>query len=349
MIAFNRFSKTEVSIFIVPAAGGSERKILTLGPNLAWPTLPTLAWSPDGNFIAFTYRDPRDAPAKIFLVSPATLEKRTLTSPVAGSLGDYNPAFSPNGQIVAFLRLLPESADIYTVLVSGGEPQRLTFDKTFFWGLTWSADGHHIIYASQHSGVYSLWRIPFSGGAAERVALDGPNFFFPNISRNRNRLAFMQTPVEDANIHSVEVSDATLSKNTPTKLIASTRSEGAPQFSPDGKRITFHSDRWGPLEIWICDRDGKNLMKVTDLNKRAGSPRWSPDGQQIAFDLYEGGKGDIYAVNVEDGPPQPIVTDASDDHWPSWSADGKWIYFLPTGAELPRCGKFLLREARSSR
>jgi Tol biopolymer transport system component len=341
-IAFNRFSETEASIFIVPALGGTERKLLTLGPNIALGGTPTLAWSPDGKLIAFTYKAPKEEPSKIFLVSPDTLASHPLTSPSAENLGDFNPAFSPDGQSVAFVRFVREgeSADIYIVPITGGEPRRLTFDNTYLAGLAWTADGREIVFSSTRAGIGAgqlydygkafisrLWRIPASGGAAEQVALGGLNFFFPNISRHGNRLTYVQTSPEDANIYRIEISDTTVSKNPPTKLIASTRHDGGPQFSPDGKRIVFHSARSGPLEIWMCDSDGTNLVQVTSLNKRAGSPRWSPDGQQITFDFYEEGKGDIYTISVEGGQPRPIVTGDSDDHWPYWSADGKWIYF----------------------
>ena len=343
-IAFNRFTD-ECAIYIVPSLTGAARKLLTLGPNMVFGGLVTLAWSPDGKFIAFTYKDPKEEPCKIFLVSPDTSAKHTLTSPSAEHVGDFNPAFSPDGQRVAFVRKVSvestDKSDIYVVPITGGEPTRLTFDNTSFAGLTWSADGREIIFSSTRAGAsksifsssragasMSLWRIPASGGAAERVALDGIDFWFPNVSRHGNRLTYVQTSPEDANIYRIEASDTTVSKNQPAKLIASTRHDSGAQFSPDGRRIVFHSDRSGQLEIWMCESDGTNLVQMTSLNKTAGSPRWSPDGQQIAFDFYgEGGKGDVYAISVEGGVPRPIVTDDSDDHYPSWSADGKWIYF----------------------
>jgi len=332
-IAFHRVTETEVAIFIVLALGGAERKLLTLGSKLgATGGLRTLAWSPDGRFIAFTYREPKEEPFKIFLVSPDTLARHPLTSPSAENLGDFNPAFSPDGQSVAFVRQRsPVSADIYIVPITGGEPRRLTFDNVPLSGLAWTADGREIIFSSvREGGSSSLWRIPASGGAAERVAIGGLNFYFPNISRHGNRLTYVQA-VDDSNIYRIEVSDTTVSKNPPTKLIASTRHDDLPQFSPDGRRIVFLSDRSGQIyEIWMCNSDGTNLVRVTTLNKWASIPRWSPDGQQIAFDAFdshEEGRGDIYAISVEGGLPRPIATGDSDDVLPSWSTDGKWIYF----------------------
>jgi WD40-like Beta Propeller Repeat len=133
--------------------------------------------------------------------------------------------------------------------------------------------------------------------AGEISAVITLNCWFPNISRHGGRLTFMQGFPEDANIYRIEISDKLTSKNPPTKLVALTRNDSGPQFSPDGNRIVFHSDRSGPLEVWTCDNDGANLAQVTFMNNRAGSPRWSLDGKQVAFDFYEASKGDVYYIN----------------------------------------------------
>jgi len=78
----------------------------------------------------------------------------------------------------------------------------------------------------------------------------------------------------------------------------------------------------------MCDSDGSNPVQVTFLNQFAGTPRWSPDGQQIAFDFYpKGKKWGIYVISAEGGLPHAIVTGDFDNNRPSWSRDGKWIYF----------------------
>jgi Tol biopolymer transport system component len=68
-------------------------------------------------------------------------------------------------------------------------------------------------------------------------------------------------------------------------------------------------------------------MTSSGVNQKAGTLRWSPDGRQIVFDLYDHDKGDSYVLGIDGGPARPIATGDSDDHLPSWSRDGKWIYF----------------------
>jgi Tol biopolymer transport system component len=335
-VAFIRYSETgAAAIFIVPALGGAERKLLTLGSNVPFP--PGWDWSPDGKFIAFTEKTSKDEPGKIFLISPDTLARHPLTAPTKNlggvefvNLGDSDPVFSPDGQSVAFVRQNSlVSADIYIVPIAGGEPRRLTFENAPVSGATWTADGREIIFSSSNPFVRngSLWRIQASGGAVEQFTIAGYNVMYPHISRRGNRMAYVQAS-GDYNIYKIDVSGTTVSKNPPTKLIASTRNDVSPQFSPDGRRIVFASDRSGSTEIWMCDSDGSNVVQMTSLNKAlAGTPRWSPDGQQIAFDLFEDRRGHIYVISTAGGRPRPITTGDFDDIVPSWSRNGKWIYF----------------------
>lgn len=333
-LAFIRVSESEIAIYTVPALGGPERKLLSLGPKADWGYgidwgggFPHLDWSADGKYIACEEKRSKQEPFSIFLFSPETGDKRTLTPPGAQNLGDFYPAFSPDSKTLSFARsnsFPSQSSEIYIVSVTGGEPRRLTSDNAQILKPTWTANGREIIFSSTRvDGVFSLWRISASGGTPERLAPGGQNY--ATVSRQGNRLAYVAAS-GGCSIYRIDISDS-VSGNLPIKLTSSTRIDSAPQYSPDGKRIVFQSDRTGSNEIWMCDSDGSNLVQVTFLNGFSGTPRWSPNGQQIAFDSQPGGKGSIYVINAEGGTPRPIVTDDSNNFVPSWSRDGRSIYF----------------------
>ena len=328
-IAFIRVSESEIAIYTVPALGGPDRKLLSLGAKADWGAwVPDLDWSPDGKYIACVEKRSSQPPFNIFLFSPETGERRALTTPAAPLLGDFLPAFSPDSRTVAFVRSTSDvSRDLYLVSVTGGEPRRLTFDNVPLNSTAWTADGREIIFSStREGGDFGLWRISASGGTPERLAVGGHYVPGASVSRQRNRLAYVQWS-GDFNIYRIDVSDSTRPTSPPIKLTSSTRLDLNPQYSPDGKRIVFQSDRSGSYEIWTCNSDGANPVQMTSLNKIAGTPRWSPDGQQIAFDLYPEGRGDIYVISAGGDLQRPIVTGDSEDHLPSWSIDGRWIYF----------------------
>jgi len=112
------------------------------------------------------------------------------------------------------------------------------------------------------------------------------------------------------------------------RLIASSREEYAPQYSPDGKRIAFESDSSGAHSIWVRDMDGFHAVELfSPPSGNCGTARWSPDGQRVAFDSDMEGNFDIYVIRATGGKPIRLSTAPGDDVAPSWSKDGKWVYF----------------------
>lgn len=111
-------------------------------------------------------------------------------------------------------------------------------------------------------------------------------------------------------------------------LIVSSRRDDSPSFSPDGERIVFVSKRTGNEEIWVCNRDGQRLVRLTSFGgPGTGTPRWSPDGRWIAFDSLAAGNPNIYVIATTGGVPRRLTSGPWSDFMPSWSPDGQWIYF----------------------
>jgi Tol biopolymer transport system component len=111
------------------------------------------------------------------------------------------------------------------------------------------------------------------------------------------------------------------------KLIASSRHDADPVYSPDGRRIAFVSGRTGVYAIWVCASDGSSPVQLTDFQAPSGSPSWSPDGRRLAFDSPEKGDWNLYVVDTEGGAPRRLTSETSDENVPVWSRDGRWIYF----------------------
>ena len=59
-----------------------------------------------------------------------------------------------------------------------------------------------------------------------------------------------------------------------------------------------------------------------------GSPAWSPDGRRIAFDVIgDDRRVSIWTIDADGGAPRQMTQGAGNQQWPSWSRDGRWIYF----------------------
>jgi Tol biopolymer transport system component len=190
---------------------------------------------------------------------------------------------------------------------------------------------HHnrgeLVFSSNRNSIARLWKVSASGAAPEPIMGIGENASFLSISREGNRLAYTRSTT-DTNVWRYPLAGGGGEQPAPYRLISSTRQEQGPQYSPDGRRIVFASNRTGSMEIWVCDSEGLNANPLTAFGgPPTGSPQWSPDGRQIVFDSRPDGNADIYVISSEGGAPTRLTSDPASEIVPSWSRDGRWIYF----------------------
>jgi Tol biopolymer transport system component len=213
--------------------------------------------------------------------------------------------------------------------LKGGGTRRLTTDVTVEGGLAWLPDSSGIVFASPRTGGTSrLWRLSASGGTPEPITAGEQDAFSPAIARRGNRLAYT-ADTGSASLWRIGLTDSNPPKaRAASRLIYSTRYQQDPQYSPDGRSIAYGSNRSGSDEIWVSDVDGRTATQLTHFRgTHVGTPRWSPDGSTIAFDARPNENPDIFIVRSDGGGLRRITSSASEDVVPSWSRDGKWIYF----------------------
>ncbi len=214
-----------------------------------------------------------------------------------------------------------------------GEPRRMTFDNRYITDLNWTADGREIVFVSHRAGHAGLWRVSASGGTPERIVTAlGYEITGLSVSRAGDRLVYTQY-FNDTNIWRVELAGNKRRASTPTMLISSSKSDSNPHYAPEGKRITFSSDRSGSFEIWACEADGSNPIQLTNFSgPPAGSPCWSPDGRQIAFDARPEGNPDIFLIRAEGGI-RLLFVDINEDfrklllHIPTTPKTRRWKHY----------------------
>lgn len=315
------------ALMVVSPQGRGERNV---GSATSFFTL----WTPDSRQILYSDWLPAARQFAIFLTDPDTGGRRQLTFPPRGWTGDAYAALSPAGTQLAFVRWHDNSCDIYVTPMGGHGERTLTHDGVGVNGLTWSPDGHSIVYAARRDGEYRLWKIDASGsGLPEHVPESGEGVISPVFAPKASapsRLFYVQN-FRDSNIWRAAIAE----KTPVARLIASTRMDSSPQFSPDGRHIVFESDRNDGDNIWVADADGKNQSPLASMpGMQAGSPRWSPDGRRVSFDANSPQGRALFIVDLAGGPPRqwtPWTRVARS----SWSRDGRWIYFGDVDPQKP--------------
>jgi len=326
-------SNYTADIMTVAVTGGSEIRIKTIPSSE-----PTLSWSPDGKWIAYSVAYPdyvrRDTAAAIFAVELETGRTVQLTEPGPRTIADLDPAISPDGRMLAFVRVTSWGAgDLYVAgldrdLKVTDKPRRITFGGINAASPSWTPDSKEIIFTAPRAGVTSLWTVSVAGAAGNvPVALGGRGVSSPSVSPSGNRVVFAVSSA-NTNLWRFEIRKPGGAPTAPVQLTHSTKSEGTPSISPDGSRIAFASNSTGNYEIWIANADATRQQRLTSFGEsEAGTPRWSPDAGFLCFDSRVEGQGEIFTVDVESRKMRRVTVNPADDIVPSWSVDGKWIYF----------------------
>jgi len=284
-----------------------------------------LAWSPDGRTLVLANREADGQPFFLEAVDVRTGQHRRLTNPPGQTLGDTGPSFSPDGKTIAFRRSTSDAVkDIWLVPAEGGEARPLTEEKRHIPAHDWEPEGQSILFVSNRDGTARLWRVGVTPGSVPVGPLPyGQDAYFLAVARQgKKRVAFAQI-VQDSDIWRLDLKTA---GSEPEKLISSTRREASPQYSPDGLRIAFRSNRTGADEIWLRE-EGSEHPLTSFKGPLTGSPRWSPNGARLVFDSRPHGHSDIFMIAREGGQPVRVTTHNSDDVLPCFSPDGQWLYF----------------------
>ncbi len=326
-IAFTRYDGKSLSIFSIDALGGAERRLYRGPDHLGGG----LSWSPDGRSIAFTESNEAD-PTQAWISALKTSDSsiRKITSPPAGWI-DRSPMYSPDGERLAFIRSSVAGVcnDIYVASANGSHVKRLTFDNRPVGGSpAWTTDSQDIVFASNRGAQMGLWIINADGGTPRPVAGSVGEAAWPTIPYKVDNTLVYEQQGGKSDVWRLDLKDPKHPQKAPFDLVSEKGDKMRPDLSPDGKKVAFESDRLGFWDIWTCDVDGSGCTQITSLHGTAGRARWSPNGRYLAFEFHPNERSEIYVVEVPGGTPHLLPTiPGSDNLSPSWSRDGKSIYF----------------------
>ena len=293
-----------------------------------------LDWSPDGQFFAVSDNLTNGTSSGIFLLSTDGRERRPLsTPPPTKNLYDFNPRFSPDGTKLIFTRAYSDLfREIFLVDLRSGALTQLTYDQRAIVGTVWTPDGQEILFLSNRSGFYRLWRMPAKGGEAQLVEKVSIGDFG---QMGINSLAI--SPIDEQIVLGTESEDAQiLVRSLPGTIrererpcwIQSSEWETTPDFSPDGKGILFISNRSGREELWTASEDCSEASPLTALEEFGiEHGTWSPDGHSVLFTRQIQQQQEIFRLNLWDRSFQRMTHHPNSDFLPSCSRDGRWIYF----------------------
>jgi tricorn protease len=237
--------------------------------------------------------------------------------------------------------VLKSCNNIWKISEDGGQPVQLTHHTSgsLFWP-SLSSDGRAIVYEEN----FGLRKLDLASGKSVAVKI---TITTDDKENNQETL----TIAGEADSYGLSPSGKRAVISTHGELFTIATDQGdvrrltqtpgvretQPQWSPDGKRIAFVSDKSGREEVWVCDEDGSNLKQISESDSQKGQLAWAPDSKAI---LYTGSDKKLSRYDFTTETTKAL---ASGDVIgfgggavtnPQWSPDGKWVSYTKAGSNL---------------
>ncbi len=293
------------------------------------PSMGDHPWSPDSRTLLVS-RVADSGQTAIYRVERESGESERLTAPPAGN-EDLSASYSFDGERIVFERRVGGEGTLLIMPSAGGDPELLLADRFNNSAPAWRPDNRHVVFRSDRGGITpNLWEIDTSTGVMSLLIEDINDLTSFSVSAN-NRVAYAPT-WHDTFLFEVDVTTgerrqltshgghnfgASFSPGGRTVAYHSTRtgnmeiwlhhldgrpetritedrnSDLYPDWSPDGDRLIFVSDRdQDGFKIFIANKDGGGERLLVDRPIAVSSvstvnvglvSRWSPAGDRIAF------------------------------------------------------------------
>jgi hypothetical protein len=224
---------------------------------------------------------------------------------------DWQPAWSPDGNQIAFSSNRDGNEEIYLMNADGSNVRPLTQDSNRNYSPTWSPDGSQIAFSS-YQLVADIYVMNADGGNVSRVTQDSISNGSPAWSPDGKQIAFDFSLDGNIEIYAMDANGDNLHN-----LTQNAANDYRPAWSPDGSQIAFSSSRDGKEEIYVMNADGSNPLNLTINTIHDREPAWSPDGSQIVFSSNRDGNSHIYKMDADGSDICHLTVDGSNRE-PAW-------------------------------
>jgi Tol biopolymer transport system component/DNA-binding winged helix-turn-helix (wHTH) protein len=356
-------SRSRRGIWVIPAAGGTPRRLAAFGSRPAW--------SPDGTRVAFgAHARVMAARTQIWTVAPDGSGLAPLTTAAHPDGVHQTPVWSPDGRHLAFQAGTPGHTTIWIQRLADGRLTRVR-DAHVVPAIAFGSSGDVLMWAEGSRASFGrVWRqgLDLAGGRlAGKASVDETTGPLPVqcLTIAGDRIAYVPVRLE-TNLWTLPLGRDGR-PGTPRPLTRTTYRNTFPVFSPDGTRIAFQLKRPGSeTEVWtIAPTGGEPAPLLRDnprgffpnwlpggervlaverteggerfayLDARSGQrdalravnrekhPRLSPDGRHVAFHAPVEGTLRVFVAPIAGGPSRQLTFSPTDAAYPSWSPDGR--------------------------
>lgn len=255
-------------------------------------------------------------------IAPAGDASRATQITSNSSDGLSGVAWTPDGRIVYTSRTRT-LMNIWIVNKDGTGQKQLTADARASIGPSVSPDGRFIVFASNRTGNYCVWRMEIDGGNPKQLT-SVASAYNPEITPDGQWVVYSGTETGVNNLWKVPIDGG-----NPIRL--TDYFSGRPATSPDGKQIAFRfvDEQATPKRqrFALMTVEGGQRTKVFDLPQPLEQVvNWMSDGHALTYTDMRDGISNIWAYPVDGGAPKQLTNFRTDQIFGhAWSRDGKQL------------------------
>jgi len=257
------------------------------------------------------------------------------------------PAVSPQGDRVAYFSDRRQYTDVYVMSAIDGKVRRrairgersVQFENipSFRSSLTWSPDGEHIALTAKSAGRDVLYVVDAERGKVEkRIELECEALYFPAWSPVSDSIVVAGVRNGRTDLYMVDAGTGET-----TRVTDDAWDEKEPCWTPDGRGITFSSDRLAPVvlhperhergsgsyALYHMEVASGRIVPLLDAWGTDHAPAWSGDGRRLAFISDRNGTPNIYVWDRNDSSRTQLTDVAGGVESLSWSREGDRLVF----------------------
>jgi TolB protein len=265
-IAFVSGRIGDKEIWVMDYDGANQHQITHLNSISLTPR-----WSPDTTRIAFTCYVPFRGVTSAQICIYSAASNRLIAFPRFRGTNS-SPAWSPDGQQIAFMSSLNGDPSIYVAQADGARLHRVTFGAGVATSPAWNPKtGKQMVFVSDRTGDPALYLSDADGSNTQKLDLPDMGYVIdPAWSPNGQLLAFSwRRPSGNYDIYVMDI--------VSRQLVELTKDEARnerPSWAPDGRHLVFESTRTGTRQIWTMLADGSEPHQLT-FQGQSESPNWS--------------------------------------------------------------------------
>lgn len=226
-----------------------------------------------------------------------------------------SPAWSPDGQSLAYVSFESHASAIYVQTLRTGERRRVSARAGINGAPSWSPDGTTLaITLSRKDGDIDIYTLNLGTQVLTRMTFDPGIDTEPTWSLDGRKLYFNSDRAGSPQIYQIDVAQP----NSPARVSFEGGYNARPRVSPDGKQLAVVYLDKGNYKIAVIDLGSKAVQILTN-GRQDESPSFAPNGATLIYATQDRGRGVLATVSIDGRVTQRLAANAGDVREPVWS------------------------------